>query len=340
MAKLPGGFSPTAFIKQAGSYLNPTGGVADYDVFSDLSVRGGERSPTSGAFIGGGPTTSTGLSNPIPAFTIDEQGGPGGGGAVGGASTGGGGGGGIAGAQNAQQVASLRNEIIARRDRANSIFDALTGAVSALAAEKRGQLESQFEQESGQAASNYGETSGQISRAYRGRGLGDSSYRINALDKASQDYQRTVQDLTAQRGSGLAKVGAEATGVLARAQADRESLGGIRLDEVGRRDDGTYDVNKLVELRNDLDNRIREASVQQTELGTEAGFRGKLDQIAPYGGTTNALKASLNSLLQAAVPKVVKDRLAAQLIGTYAPTDATVWQEYYDEQSQKQPVAA
>lgn len=36
MATLPGGFSPVNAIKQTGSFLNPTGGVSDYDVFSEM----------------------------------------------------------------------------------------------------------------------------------------------------------------------------------------------------------------------------------------------------------------------------------------------------------------
>lgn len=53
--RLPGGFSPLNAVKQVGSIVNPTGGVTDYDVFSDYSVRGGDRSPLS---LGG----TTGLS--------------------------------------------------------------------------------------------------------------------------------------------------------------------------------------------------------------------------------------------------------------------------------------
>lgn len=49
---LPGGFSPISAIKQVGSIVNPTGGVADYDVFSEKSVMGGVRSPANGALIG------------------------------------------------------------------------------------------------------------------------------------------------------------------------------------------------------------------------------------------------------------------------------------------------
>lgn len=45
MATLPGGFSPKNAALQAGSYINPTGGVTDYDVFSEKSFAGGDRSP-------------------------------------------------------------------------------------------------------------------------------------------------------------------------------------------------------------------------------------------------------------------------------------------------------
>lgn len=327
MVKLPGGFSPVRAFQQAGSILNPAGGVADYDVFSDVSVRGGDRYPVNGGLIGPQNVTSQNQPGDVRINT-----GPIGGGAVQGAATGGGG---IAQAQDTQQIAGLRNEIIARRDRANSIFDALTGAISALAQEKRGGLEQQFQQQQQQATEDFTNQSGQLARAYRGRGIGDSSFKVNALDAAGNQFQRAIQDLGSQRQSGLAKVGSESEVALARLGADRGSLAGINIDEVGRRDDGTVDITKLAELRDSLDDRIRQAQVQQTELGTESGFRGKLDQIAPYGGTTEALRGALNSLIQAAVPKAVKDRLASAIISNYAPTDAGVWQQYYEEQNRQ-----
>lgn len=49
MVKLPGGFSPVNFAKQA---VDPLGFFVDADVFSDYSVRGGDRSPADGSFVG------------------------------------------------------------------------------------------------------------------------------------------------------------------------------------------------------------------------------------------------------------------------------------------------
>jgi len=46
--KLPFGFSPKRAVQQIGSYVNPTGGTADYDVFSDRYVPDGPRDPNFG----------------------------------------------------------------------------------------------------------------------------------------------------------------------------------------------------------------------------------------------------------------------------------------------------
>lgn len=241
----------------------------------------------------------------------------------------------VAAQQQAQELAGLRNEIISRRERANSIFDALTGAVQALAQEKRGGLEQQYQQETGRALEDFTDKGDELQRVYAARGLADSSYRINAVDKASRDYQRSLQDLGSAREKGLSDVGSEASGSLARIGADRGAVNAQDLGEIGRKEDGTYDTNALRELRNQLDARIREAEVQQSQFGTAQGFRGRLDQIAPYNGIGDSLRSALATLIQSATPTVVKDRLASQLIANYAPSDSAAYQKFYEDQKKQ-----
>ena len=77
MVTLPGGFSPTNAIKQLGSYVNPTGGVTDYDVFNEVTFQGGDRNPKypAGNLFGlnfGGQSNSPnvlGASNAAPAVS-------------------------------------------------------------------------------------------------------------------------------------------------------------------------------------------------------------------------------------------------------------------------------
>lgn len=308
-----------------GSVWNPQGGA----------VNTLQAAPSSGLRVQSAPTNSAQLLQPTtaPAYgqRLSSPGArtsagvvaPSGGQAAGGASASD-----IAAQQQAAEVAGLRNEIISRRQRANSIFDALTGAVNALAQEKRGQLDAQFNQNTQRATEDYVTKGDELNNVYAARGLGDSSYRINAADLAGRDYQRTTQDLGSQHEQGLAQTGAEASGTQAQIGADRGSVNNINLDEL-------TDVTSLRDLRSQIDDRIRKAEVQQSQFGTDAGFRGKLDQIAPYNGSNDALKSALNGLIQSATPKPVKDKLANSIISTYAPGDAQIWQQYYDEKAKQ-----
>lgn len=231
------------------------------------------------------------------------------------------------------EVASLRDEIISRRERANSIFDALTGAVSALAASKRGELEKGFQREQQTATEQFGTQSKDISRAYRGRGLGESSYRINALEDAGKAFQGALAQLGEQRTAGLGEIGGQLAGQLARIKADRGSMADLNLDELGD------DVGSLRQLRNNLDERIREAEIQQATARTPEGFAGQLNKVAPYGGTTNALKGALDSLLKSATPQTVKSALAQQIISNYDPDNEAFWKNYYEQEAIKAQVA-
>lgn len=226
-------------------------------------------------------------------------------------------------------IANLKEEIMSRRSRANSIFEALTDAVTSLAKERRGQIEGQYKEQSNRAVEDFTDKGDELRRVYAARGLADSSFRVMGEDRAGRDYSRALTDLGSQRSTGLAQVGQEAVGQRARIGADRESLNDFNLDEIGD------DEQALTSLRDTLDKRIREAQIKKAELNTAEGFRGKLDKIAPYTGVNKVLKASLSSLVGLATPKVVKDRIAGALIKNYASEDFDYWNEYYQDEDAK-----
>lgn len=239
-------------------------------------------------------------------------------------------------AEEAARIQGLRDEISARRQRANTIFDSLTAAVQNLAKEKRGELEGSYNQQQAAATDQFGQQSNLIANRYRGRGLGDSSYKTYALEDAGESYNATVQQLGRERQQGLADVGGYLTEQEARIGADRQAANYDDLTQVGLREDGTYDANALIELRSKLDERIREAEVQQAQTTTNAGFRGRLDQVSPYSGAVDTLKSSLAALARSAAPSTVKDRIAQTLIGNYAPEDGSTWTNFYQEEQKKQ----
>jgi hypothetical protein len=242
----------------------------------------------------------------------------------------------IAAQQQAQQVSDLQSQIVARRQAANQIFDALTGAVNALAQEKRSNYEQGYSQNVQRAGEDFTQQGDQLNNTYAARGLGDSSYRINAFDQAGQAYNRTLQDMGNQRNSDLANIGATAASQQASIGSDRASVNGTPLEQIGVRSDGSYDVTALQNARDQLDQRIQAAQVQQAQLNTPSGYRGQLDQIAPNTQLNTQLQNALSGLIKAAVPQSVKDKLANTLISSYDPANAAYWQDVYNQGQNQQ----
>lgn len=266
----------------------------------------------------------------IPAGSGGDSGGQAFGGTTGGVATGGGFGGAVdpAVAEQAARAEALREQVLSRRGRANALFEALTGAVRGMAKAQRGEFEEGIAKQEGMARTDFQESVPGINRTYGGRGLLDSSYRVNAIDAAANALDRALAELGEERESGLARIGREAETELAAIGADRSSIADLNLGEIGD------DASQLVSLRNKLDDLIRTATQRRSTLRSSEGFRGRLNQIAPSGKATGALRQSLSNLAQAAIPQSVKNRVAEAVINTYIgdSNDADKWRRFFQEQ--------
>jgi hypothetical protein len=242
----------------------------------------------------------------------------------------------IAAQQTAAQVSDLQSQIVARRQQANQIFDALTGAVNALAQAKRSDYETGYNQNVQRAGEDFTQQGDQLNNTYAARGLGDSSYRINAFDQAGQAYTRSLQDMGNTRNTDLANIGSTAASQQAAIGSDRASVNNTPISQIGVRADGSYDVTALQNARDQLDQRIQAATVQQAQLNTPQGYRGQLDQIAPNNQINSQLQSALGGLIKAAIPQNVKDKIASTLISNYAPDQSQLWEQYYQQQQTQQ----
>lgn len=249
----------------------------------------------------------------------------------------GGGGGGSGGGFNpaAAQSAQLRNEILSRRARANAIFDALTNTVNAIAQERTGELESDFGRQVGSIQQQAEDTSGDLLNAFGSRGLLDSSYRINAQERAAREASGAVDELGRARGAGLADIGRFVSGTRGGLEATREGINAIDLNQFGD------DPNALAKVRDQLDQRIRELQTTQAETQTGRGYRQSLRQAVPnLRDLAGPVKQALDSLVRAAVPANVKQALASGIINSSPdPEERLLWQRYFDQVQQQAPEA-
>lgn len=294
------------------------------------NTRRAYRGPISGLGMNPYPKAGGGAprSNSAPAST---SGGQSYGGASGGQSYGGGGA--SAGPTqeelDAQRATELRKVIGAKRNRLNQLFDALIDDVDRVTTARRRELQKSYDQELTSSREGFTQKSDELVKTFAGRGLADSSYRIEGEANAATQFKRALDELGRQNQSALSELGQSAAEKQAAIKADRESLAQINLDEL------KDDISGLTQARNQITKMIIEAQKQRSSLDTPGGYRGRLNKISPAQGQAKALQAQLDALIQSNTPQVVKDAIASGLIGNYGGVDTDVWQQYYQNAQQK-----
>jgi hypothetical protein len=270
------------------------------------------------------------------AISGPSGGGSGGGQPWGGASyaPSGEGGGGAAPSQeqlDAQRAGELRKVIGAKRNRLNQLFDTLLDDVDRVTTARRGELQKSYDQELTNSREGFTQKSDELVKTFAGRGLADSSYRIEGEANAATQFKRALDELGRQNQSALGELGQSAAEKRAAIGADRSSLAQINLDEL------KDDVSGLTQARNQITKMIIEAQRQRSSLDTPGGYRGTLNKISPAKGQAQALRAQLDALIQSNTPQVVKDAIASGLIGNYGGVDTDVWNQYYQNAQQQAP---
>lgn len=230
---------------------------------------------------------------------------------------------------DAQRAAELRQVISSKRNRLNQLFDALLNDVDRVTTARRGELQKSYDQELTNSREGFTQKSDELVKTFAGRGLADSSYRIEGEANAATQFKRALDELGRQNQAALSELGQSAAEKEAAIKADRESLSQINLDEL------KDDVSGLTQARNQITKMIIEAQKQRSSLDTPSGYRGRLDKISPAQGQAQALRAQLDALIQSNTPQVVKDAIASGLIGNYGGVDKNVWQQYYQTAQQK-----
>lgn len=232
---------------------------------------------------------------------------------------------------DAERAGELRKVIGAKRNRLNQLFDALIDDVDRVTTARRGELQKSYDQELTNSREGFTQKSDELVKTFAGRGLADSSYRIEGEANAATQFKRALDELGRQNQSALGELGQSAAEKRAAIGADRSSLAQINLDEL------KDDVSGLTQARNQISKMIIEAQRQRSSLDTPGGYRGTLNKISPAKGQAQALRAQLDALIQSNTPQVVKDAIASGLIGNYGGVDTDVWNQYYQNAQQQAP---
>ena len=289
---------------------------------SPLTVVSGAGSMQSAVGIPGSNTYSPqgGTYNPQQAGTYDQTAGGyygGGGGYYGGG--GGGGGGGYydaAAAAAAAEEAAKQARIQQSRDAITGlvgsitgVYDALYGDINNVAKDKTAQLETKYGREIGNLTDEFNSQFPLIGQNYAGRGAYDSGYRIEAEDRATGGYKRSLGDINYNKKQDLSKLGQE----IAVTQADiNANKGGVQaiLAQIG----AINDENALTNLRNELDTKLRTVQASRAGNMSQSAYMQRLNQTVPGAARAGEIRANLQNVLKSAIPTALKRSVATQLV--------------------------
>jgi len=241
---------------------------------------------------------------------------------VGGGNTtyGGGGGGGYSGP--AMVRASLQDKI----DALNNLYNILTNDINTLTQDRRNQLEANYGEQNADLTKQYEKAAGVLPNAFSARGIRDSSYYENAATDAADTYTKSQKQLQSDKEAKLADLGRTYSSQMAGIQAGRGSIAGYNPNFYGTEAD-------LAGARNTFDSQIGQLTQQHAGLGTDQGYRGQLNSIAPIKSTGAAdLQAQLQKITQSSIPGFAKDTIAKGLI-KQSGEDPKYWEDYYAKQA-------
>jgi len=232
----------------------------------------------------------------------------------------GGGGGGAAG------PAMIRGSLQDKIDALNNLYNIITNDVNALTTDRRNQLETGYGEQNANLTKQYEKSAGVLPNAFSARGIRDSSYYEGAAQDAADTYTNSQKQLQTDKETKLADLGRTAAGQLAGIQAGRGALGGYNPSFYGTE----ADFNAA---RGNFDNQIGQLTQQHAGLGTDAGYRGQLNSIAPIKSTGAAdLQAQLQKITQSSIPGFAKETIAKGLI-KQSGQDPAYWTDYYEKQA-------
>lgn len=222
--------------------------------------------------------------------------------------------------------AMVRGSLQDKIDALNNLYNIITNDVNALTTDRRNQLETGYGEQNTELTKQYEKSAGVLPNAFSARGIRDSSYYENAATDAADTYTKSQKQLQSDKEQKLADLGRTAAGQLAGIQAGRGAIAAYNPSFYGTEAD-------LNAARSSFDSQIGSLTQQHAGLGTDAGYRGQLNSIAPVKSTGAAdLQAQLQKITQSSIPGFAKETIAKGLI-KQSGQDPAYWEDYYAKQA-------
>ena len=173
-----------------------------------------------------------------------------------------------------------------------------------------------YNKETGALTDQFNQEMPAIGRGWASRGAYDSSYRVQGEQNATDAYGRQIEGLGTAKIADEGKIGTWAAQQRATLENDR---GGV--NAIGALIDSEQDINSLTELKNKIDQRLRDNTAKRADYTTQGAARQSLMSSVPLTDNSGALGKVLGQIIQGEAPKALKIATAQQIIGSSGLTE-------------------
>lgn len=315
-----------AFINfdQLGKQLVDWGG--DYDVFGNVSVKGGARDNKGGILgVGGQGKTKPGYDstgrkiqtntpkpnpNPNPQPQIQTGGGYGGG--DGGYAA-------AAAAQAARDAAernSLLDEIRGMSPRAQALFADIFNRIKGVATDRRNKIDKKYNEQDASYVDTYQKAVPQIDNAFAALGIGNSTYAGDRIDEAKGALDTSLKKSGEDRRADLADIGNWEASQRGAFQADQNNIN----DAIGR-SEGVQDVSTLRDARNNLTTTVNNIGGKRQALNDDGAAIANLNSVAGRSANFDSAMKSLDGVMASSMDVGTKNAAKQALLDNANLTD-------------------
>lgn len=223
------------------------------------------------------------------------------------------------------KIAAKRQQVRGLMDAFEKAYNEVLGKVDTLAAQKRADLETNYNTQQVGLDKNFGSTTTGIDDQFSARNAYHSSYRENAQQQAKDAYDGATGNLRTAKEKDLAGVGQFVDQQRAEFDTSRPRY---NVDDYGT-------ASELTDIGQNVDAAVNKIRATGAGLGTDSQYIQRLNSIAPQQETGSAaLRAQLDKLVQTGTNPEAKRAIAAVTIQN-AGGDQSQWMDYFEKQQQQ-----
>lgn len=212
-------------------------------------------------------------------------------------------------AQRIAQANALKGGLTGMVNNIKSVYDAIYGDIDAVGADKTKGVQQRYNNERTAVVDQFNTDFPQIGNAYSARNTYDSSYRQDAEQGATKQFDNVQTGLATGRDEDLGAVGRFVATERAQVGADQSGL-----TQMQQLINASEDPDELTTLQQTLNDRINQVTASRAGMRSQDAYRAEANSLVSTADRSVGLRQNISNIVAGAAPAPLKRSVAMKLI--------------------------